>query len=230
MKTVLILSLTATMLFFLTVFAGVSWGSLTFGYGLGDIVFVFAHLFWILLLGIFAIVIYRRSEPFDRLFSASASVVMLMSIFLSIRSFTVDRGAEYPWNGRVFMLTAEEARKVRNQRIEEERSIADRRSTLDSNDVGFVVKTAQMYSESSRWSKAIDEYEKALAIDSANFDALYGLGETYLVIKHHAHAIELFEKARDVDSIRNGVSAMLDSLKETLSDSGKPVPGHDSTS
>ncbi len=88
------------------------------------------------------------------------------------------------------------------------------RLAANPNDVSAIVKKAGLLSEHGRLSEAITEYDKALTIDSANVDALFGLGQVYYEIKHFAYAVQLFEKARSLDSTKRGVSQKNRDLKE----------------
>lgn len=79
-----------------------SGGIITFGYGLGDLAPTFLHCLWLLILIISLIVIVKKRLNLENKLTIFFSLILFLSIFLSIKAFTFDRGPEHPWNGKVF--------------------------------------------------------------------------------------------------------------------------------
>ncbi len=81
-----------------------SWiGKITYGYGLGDLFYVFpssaltlVHLIVILAL------IYRKREKAEKGLALLVGIIFLLIAVWFTYEFTIGRGVEYKWNGKVF--------------------------------------------------------------------------------------------------------------------------------
>jgi hypothetical protein len=77
--------------------------TITFGHGLGDLGIILVYGIIILFLGIFNIIAIKKDSQDD-----SKTPLYLSITFCSIAAivltyyFTIGRGPEYPWNGKVF--------------------------------------------------------------------------------------------------------------------------------
>lgn len=85
------------LLWTLTISSLIFIGKLTFGHGIGDIVYL---ILLVLLLLVFGYFIYRN-EKLNR--PIILIVFMLVSVLLIGLKITIWRGSEYPWNGELFL-------------------------------------------------------------------------------------------------------------------------------
>jgi hypothetical protein len=103
MKTTVKYLLLISIVFFSLVVVMMLAGGLTFGHGLGDIAFIPLIAGWTLGL----IVVYRYATRNDFVWDSGLAAVLLailvFSIFYTARGFTVARGPEYRWNGKIFL-------------------------------------------------------------------------------------------------------------------------------
>jgi hypothetical protein len=75
---------------------------LTFGHGLGDLFYVYLQIVWIIILSIILTVIRKRGKEVGIILTAFIMVILFSSIIYITYEFTINRGVEYPWNGRIF--------------------------------------------------------------------------------------------------------------------------------
>ena len=92
----------STIIFFATILTLMALNVVTFGWGLGDLFYFYIQILWLIILLVFFIVVMTRNSNFSILTSRIIIFFLLISIFLSIKAFTIDRGNEYPWNGKIF--------------------------------------------------------------------------------------------------------------------------------
>ncbi len=102
MKKTLEIILFFTILFFTVVLIMMSLNLLTFGWGLGDLFYFYIQIIWVIILTIFLINIIIRKSKYSILKTRIISSILLISILIDILLFTINRGNEYPWNGKIF--------------------------------------------------------------------------------------------------------------------------------
>ena len=100
-KTLKIILIT-TIIFFTTVLILMLRNVLTFGMGLGDLFYFYIQALWLMFLLIFIVVVIIKTTNFSILSVQIISLILIASILLSVLSFTINRGSEYPWNGKIF--------------------------------------------------------------------------------------------------------------------------------
>src|SRR5690554_321061 len=205
--------LTLTGGFFLTVIFLMIGGQLTFGHGLGDLFFLYIQIAWLIVLIISLTVIIKKKSELNNITSGLFSVILLFSIFLSIKGFTVDRGIEYPWNGRIFTISYQEYQRQQEGEIIEKLDNLDKKITSNEFDIESILEKAHLLNENKRWEEAISAYKKVISIDSLNFAANYGLADSYCGIEEYEKAVRQFEKAKEIDSTKNNVSKRIKNLK-----------------
>jgi tetratricopeptide (TPR) repeat protein len=205
--------LTLTGGFFLTVIFLMLGGQLTFGYGLGDLFPLYIQIAWLIVLIISLTVIIKKKSEFNNIASGIFSAILLLSVFLSIKGFTVDRGSEYPWNGRIFTISYQEYKKLQEKKLIEKFEDLDKKIATDKSDIKSILEKAELLNENEKWEEAIVEYKNVISIDSLNFDANYGLADSYCGIEEYRKAVRQFEKAKEIDSTKNNVSNRIKNLK-----------------
>jgi hypothetical protein len=94
--------LISTIFFFVTVLTLMLRNVLTFGWGLGDLFYFYIQILWLIILLIFLVVVLIKTLNFSILISRIILFILIISMLLTIKAFTIDRGSEYPWNGKIF--------------------------------------------------------------------------------------------------------------------------------
>ena len=75
-------------------------GYLSFGYGLGDIMYlIITAILWIIIT--ILVLVNRKAEKSSSL--VILTVTMIICIVFLILKITIDRGPEYRWNGDLFL-------------------------------------------------------------------------------------------------------------------------------
>lgn len=78
-------------------------GKLTYGHGLGDLIFFFMSMaFAIIHLLILVIFIHARREPLETGYGLIIGIVILLIAVAFTYKFTIGRGSENRWKGKVF--------------------------------------------------------------------------------------------------------------------------------
>lgn len=76
-------------------------GNITFGHGIGDFVYSFlVFLFVLLFYFIYYQIVRNRKE---KIWIITYSIIVVLEVLLVILKLTIYRGAEYPWNGKIFL-------------------------------------------------------------------------------------------------------------------------------
>jgi tetratricopeptide (TPR) repeat protein len=188
-------------------------GTLTFGWGLGDLFFLYIQIAWLIVLIIGFVAIRKKNTPFGNISSGLISFVLIFSVFLSIKKFTVDRGSEYPWNGRIFMLNNSEWKELKKGKFTATIDSLDKVIQQNPTDYKIITIKGQLLNENEDWNLSIEEFKKALIINPNYFDALFGLGDSYCGIEKYVEAVNEFEKAKLIDSTKENVSNRVRNLK-----------------
>ena len=155
----------------------------------------------------------KRKLAVNRLFSLLISFILLLSIFLSIKAFTVDRGSEYPWNGRIFMMSKTEWIRLEEDKYKNRMDNLDKIIHNSPTDFKSITAKGLLLNDKEKWDLSIIEFKKALQINPNYFEALFGLGVSYCGIRDYADAIREFERAKLIDSTRENVSNRIRNLK-----------------
>ena len=205
--------LTLTGMFFLVITFLMLGGKLEYGYGLGDLFFLYIQFAWLIVLIVSLILTIKRKLEFSAKISGLFSLILLFSVLISIKGFTVDRGSVYPWNGRGFSISYKEYRKQQEERLIEKFEELDKKIAADNSDIMSILEKARLFNENKRWDEAIKEYQKVILLDSLNFEAIYGLADSYCRIEKYEKAVREFEKAKEIDSTKNNVSNRIKNLK-----------------
>ena len=92
-----------SFLFFGTVICLTLFGNLPFGHGFGDISTLMVIFFWLLCIGKLYHFVKNRSKPINKFISIMTVLIIILSIYILLRLLTIDRGSEYPWNGKIFL-------------------------------------------------------------------------------------------------------------------------------
>jgi len=188
-------------------------GKLTFGYGLGDLFYLFIQGAWLISL-IIVFIITKRKNKIESPYALILSFIICISILFSIHGFTIGRGSEYPWNGRIFMISYKEYLLLEEEKFQNRIDSLNQEITKTPSDFKIISTKGYLYNEKEKWDLAIDEFNKALRINPEYFDALYGLGESYIGKGKYEKAVREFEKAKLIDSTREDISTRIKNLKE----------------
>ncbi len=79
-------------------------GVLTFGYGLGDLFYLFVDIFFIVILIVCLLIIIIKKIQLKTITRLIFYSIIFLFLAYNIYSFTIGRGVESPWNGKVFIL------------------------------------------------------------------------------------------------------------------------------
>ena len=102
MEKTLKIILISTIFFFVTVLTLLLRNVLTFGWGLGDLFYFYIQILWLTILVVFLVILIFKTSNFSILISRIISFILILSTLLTIKAFTIDRGSDYPWNGKIF--------------------------------------------------------------------------------------------------------------------------------
>jgi len=202
-----------TFVFFALVLLFMLGGKLTFGWGLGDLFYFYFQSAWLLILVICFAILIKKKITFNGFSLGLFPFILLLSIFLSVKAFTVDRGSGYPWNGKIFMLSNNELEQLKKEEFESTIDSLDKLIQHNLNDYKTITAKGKFLNENEKWDLSIEEFKKALGINHKYFDALYGLGDSYCGIEKYVEAVREFEKAKLIDSTRENVSNRIRNLK-----------------
>jgi len=78
-------------------------GKLTFGYGLGDIFYLIILVFVTLVISITFFLTMKFDFNKNKILSGFIAILLILVIYIYARLLTVDRGAEYKWDGHIFL-------------------------------------------------------------------------------------------------------------------------------
>lgn len=178
-------------------------GSITFGNGLGDLGMIIVYGFVILILTLLNIWALRTKKLYGSKFLALLSFIFgLISVFSMTLYFTIWRGSEYPWNGNIFISSlnqsAEQSKKDSISNVN--RIIATDRIMTNPNDIKAYIDRARISKSDFKYEEAINDYNKALKIDSNNFSANFEIGEMYWNLNDYKTALKYNEKALSIDT------------------------------
>jgi hypothetical protein len=101
MKKKLILLFLSAILFFFIIELLMIKGTLTFGFGLGDLFPFYIQGLWMVILLIGLIIIIKTNKKLNKTICIILLLIILFSIIYSVLGFTINRGSEYPWNGKI---------------------------------------------------------------------------------------------------------------------------------
>jgi hypothetical protein len=97
--------LLTSIIFFALVITLMLTDRLTFGHGLGDIIVLYLQTLWLFILVIvYIVILVEKKTKINKIISVVLSAILVLSIFLTIKDFTTDRGSDYPWNGHIFII------------------------------------------------------------------------------------------------------------------------------
>lgn len=205
--------LLVTIIFFALVLLFMLSSQLTFGWGLGDLFYLYIQTVWVLILIIAFVVMIKKRAILNNISAGLFSFILLFSIFVSVKAFTVDRGSLYPWNGRIFMLSISEWEQLKIEKFKIAIDSLDKLIQQNPTDYKTITKKGQFLNENKKWNLSIEEFKKALEINPNYFDALFGLGDSYCGVEKYLEAVKEFEKAKRIDSTRENVNNRIRNLK-----------------
>ncbi len=202
-----------TIIFFALVLLFMLGGKLTFGWELGDLFYLYIQTAWLLILVFGFAILIKKKTNLNSFVSGLFPFILLFSIFLSVKAFTVDRGSGYPWNGKIFMLSKSEWEQLKRENFENTIDSLDKLIHHNLTDYKTITAKGKLLNENEKWDLSIEEFKKALIINHDYFDALYGLGDSYCGKDKYIEAVREFEKAKLIDSTRENVSVRIRNLK-----------------
>lgn len=209
------LTLGIVAIFFILVIVLMFSGSLTFGYGLGDLFYLMTVGVWTLVIG----AIYKFTKKVDfskqKEFAILIVGVMLFSVYYTARLFTVDRGAEFKWDGHILLSSAIADHK-RQAKLEYENELhrLDSLIIINPSDFKSLYNKGLLLRHNGEWENSIAEYKKAIKVNPNYFDAYFECAYSYSNIKQYENAVEFYQKASNIDTANNRVKEIIHNLKE----------------
>ena len=203
-----------TIIFYVTIAYLSGFGTLTFGAGLGDLAYFFLIILWIIVLGIYFLIIRLKKIVFKPIVLNLLIVSFIGSILYTALEFTYLRDDLYPWNGRIFMISHEEYLKIERDKLISKIDSLDQVAVKNPKDYKSQTRQGYLLNELENWDRAIEIFNKALETNPEYFDAHYGLGESYCGKSQYAKALKAFEKAQLIDSTRERVNERIINLKD----------------
>jgi hypothetical protein len=94
--------LTITILYFVLIAYLSGFGPLSFGAGLGGLMYLFLIILWIIVLGIYFLIIRLKNIVLKPIVSRLMIAVMIGSCIYLTLEYTYLRDGLYPWNGSIF--------------------------------------------------------------------------------------------------------------------------------
>ena len=206
--------LTITIIYFVIIGYLSGFGPLTFGAGLGDLAYFFLIILWIIVLGIYFLIISLKKIVLKTIALNLLIVLFIGSILYTTLEFTYLRDCLYPWNGRIFMISHEEYLKIERDKLIAKIDSLQQVNVRNPKD--YISQTRQGYllNELENWDRAIETFNKALETNPKYFDAHYGLGESYCGKSQYAMAVKAFEQAQLIDSSKQRVNERIINLKD----------------
>jgi tetratricopeptide repeat protein len=198
LKTLLVISLLYCVSVILLVFAE----KIDFGWGLGGLGHLYLHILWVALIIVTIVFVSRKQKRSNTLLSIMISAITIICLFFSIRSFTVDRGPEDPWDGRIFRYSFSEWQEIKKEKINNKLDSLDKKILHFPNDYKAITEKGNLLYDKDSLDLAFEEYRKAIKIDSNYFDALYGIGNCYCQYGMYEDALKALEKAYSIDSTK----------------------------
>ena len=208
------LALGLTSIFFILVIALSFSGSLTFGYGLGDLFYLMTIGVWVLII----LGVYRFTKKIDfskrKEFAILIIVVLLCSVYYTARLFTIDRGSEFRWDGHILLSSAKADHvKKANEEFNNELKRLDSLTSGNPKDFKSFYDKGLLFRHHSEWEKSITEYEKAIKVNPNYFDAYFECAYSYSNINQYNKAVEYYQKAADIDTSNQRVREIIKNLK-----------------
>lgn len=209
------------IVFFITIILNISIlllmtnGKITFGYGLGDLLFYYLIILWLAILLITYLIIMLKNKRISKFKSRFITFVLIFISLITINGFTFNRASEYPWNGRIFMISFKEYKQIKE--IKYQNKIDSLNIVIDTNprDYETTTKKGMMYFEKEEWDLAMKEFEKALKINPEYFKALYNLGFCYCNNEQHdfEKALPFLKKAQKIDSTNEDINRRIRNIE-----------------
>lgn len=123
--------LISTIFFFVTVLTLMLRNVLTFGWGLGDLFYFYIQILWLTILVVFLVILIFKTSNFSILISRIISFILILSTLLTIKAFTIGRGSDYPWNGKIFTTYNEKlSEKKTLQKVKNDTLVIENRSAI----------------------------------------------------------------------------------------------------
>lgn len=88
--------------FYLLIILGVLTGKLSFGLGLGDLGILMALIIIVLIIGVL-VGVKKRGQKIVIRWNFFVLAIMILTLIYFLLSLTLWRGAEIPWDGRIFI-------------------------------------------------------------------------------------------------------------------------------
>jgi tetratricopeptide (TPR) repeat protein len=203
-----------TTIFLIAIIALTFFGELTFGYGLGD-------LFYLMFSGVTLLIVtvtYFTTKRLDfnkkKILGGLISIGLLLTVYIFGRLVTVDRGSENRWDGYIFLSNSYADReKKKNDEYQNELIRLDKLIAQTPNDYKAFVDKGIHLRKNGDWNKSIVEFEKSIKI-KPTFEAYYECAYSYSNIGQYKTAIDLYQKAADLDTTNADVRQRIKNLKE----------------
>jgi tetratricopeptide (TPR) repeat protein len=203
-----------TTIFLIAVIALTFIGDLTFGYGLGDLFYLMFTGFALLIVTVTYFATKRIDFNKKKLTGGLISIGLVLVMFVFVRLVTVDRGSEYKWDGHIFLSSSYADREKKEiEEYQNELTRLDKLIEKNQNDhIAFYDKGLHLR-KNGNWEKSSVEFENSIKI-KPTFDAYYECAYSYSNIGQYKTAIDLYQKAADLDTTNTEVRKRIKNLKE----------------
>lgn len=215
MKKVVKLSVMFSMLFCVLVIVLCFMGILSFGYGLGDIFYLFFLLIWLAVIAVFFKMAKKVSFNPNKVISIFIILILIYSNYYIIRLFTVDRGPEFRWNGHIsFGASKAASQRGLEQKFERDIAMYDSVISMNPQNAKAYLDKGIFLGESGQRGKAIVEIEKAININPTYVEALNQCGNYCDLNVQYKKAIKYYEKSLQIDSTQGHIRMQLKKVKK----------------
>lgn len=205
--------LTFTIIYFVLIACLSGFGPLSFGAGLGDLAYFFLIILWIIILGIYFLIIRLKNIVFKPIVLRLIIVALMGSCVYTTLELTYWRDGLYPWNGRILMMSHEEFLQIEKKKLNAKIDSLEQVVRTNPNDYKSQTRQGYILNEIENWDRAIETFNRAIETNPTYFEAYYGLGESYCGKAQYALAVRAFEQAKSIDSTREGVRARIVNVK-----------------
>jgi len=194
------------IIFFITVLILMVLNKLTFGYGLGDIkYFIYIILWLIIIVFVFVFFSYKRFKNYLFYFLLIIPV-MYLSVYVTVKKVTVDRGSAYKWNGKLFKNSKTQNLKEQEKDFQNELSHLDSLINLNPLDYVNITNKGILLRQNGQITQSIIEYGKAQKINPIYYDAFFECGYSYGLLKDYKMMKFYYKKAHNIDSTKKELS------------------------
>jgi tetratricopeptide (TPR) repeat protein len=194
-------------------------GSISFGYGLGDLGIDIGYFCIFLILVTLNIWTQSaKTKRISRIINFITLTISVLSLFTLTASFTIWRGSEYGWNGEIFYPSSVQKREtfIQDSVSSERLKRLSKKIRNSPNDFDNYLSRGREFYQNQDYLNAIADYKKALEINDTSLVANLEIGLTYWNINDYEKALKYNEKALNQDTSYFIAKHRVKTLKEEI--------------